>query len=631
MLTETKKIYDKRDIYQTISTNDLADLAFRRMENEKSIIRMEDNQKEILKLQAIEDSPYFGYVEFCEDGESETESIHIGFQGITTSQYESLIYDWRTPIASLYYDYPVGRATFFVPSVNNRINGLNKYKAQIIIKDQIIQKILPTTDTPNEDALLYELQHSTFSKMKNIVSTIQKEQNEIIRLETGKDIVIQGVAGSGKTSVALHRIAYLLFKKRGTLNAKNFLLLAPSKDFAEYINNVLPEMGEDMIPVKQLDDIALDNLTNSWKNKSEAKSEYIYRINHDRQYRKRYIGKSNQDVIKIMKQFKETIEESNFNPQEIKTPTSMIDIDQINYLHNQVKGLPIRERIKVLTNILFEKTKMNYPKSKHAESRAQLKQAITNMFVNHNLEQLWQSFKSYAGQFGVEFVNKKIEYGDIFLLAILQLMLTDAKKYSDSIKYLIIDEMQDYSVVQYWYINQIFSKEQKMILGDENQQLLPGGSDVMQILSIFTLAEKMTLETSYRSTKEIINFANAFTNHKLQAINRSGEKVQKIGNLNELKKHLLKLDGENQTVAIVYPISWATANINHLEHMVNSNNGNISIIDTAVAKGLEFDCVFMVGYFDNSKKTLVSHNEIYVAATRATKALYWIPNESAYE
>lgn len=373
MLTETKKIYDKRDIYQTISTNDLADLAFRRIENEKSIIRMEDNQKEILKLQAIEDSPYFGYVEFCEDGESETESIHIGFQGITTSQYESLIYDWRTPIASLYYDYPVGRATFFVPSVNNRINGLNKYKAQIIIKDQIIQKILPTTDTPNEDALLYELQHSTFSKMKNIVSTIQKEQNEIIRLETGKDIVIQGVAGSGKTSVALHRIAYLLFKKRGTLNAKNFLLLAPSKDFAEYINNVLPEMGEDMIPVKQLDDIALDNLTNSWKNKSEAKSEYIYRINHDRQYRKRYIGKSNQDVIKIMKQFKETIEESNFNPQEIKTPTSMIDIDQINYLHNQVKGLPIRERIKVLTNILFEKTKMNYPKSKHAESRAQLK------------------------------------------------------------------------------------------------------------------------------------------------------------------------------------------------------------------------------------------------------------------
>lgn len=368
-----KTINDKRDIYQTISTNDLADLAFRRTENEKSIIRMEDNQKEILKLQAIEDSPYFGYVEFCEDGESETESIHIGFQGITTSQYESLIYDWRTPIASLYYDYPVGRASFFVPSVNNKISGLNKYKAQIIIKDQIIQKILPTTDTPNEDALLYELQHSTSSKMKNIVSTIQKEQNDIIRLETGKDIVIQGVAGSGKTSVALHRIAYLLFKKRGTLNAENFLLLAPSKDFAEYINNVLPEMGEDMIPVKQLDDIALDNLTNSWKKKSEAKSEYIYRINHDRQYRKRYIGKSNQDVIKIMKQFKETIDEINFNPQEIKTPTGMIDIDQINYLHNQVKGLPIRERIKVLTNILFEKTKMNYPKSKHAESRAQLK------------------------------------------------------------------------------------------------------------------------------------------------------------------------------------------------------------------------------------------------------------------
>lgn len=150
-----KTINDKRDIYQTISTNDLADLAFRRTENEKSIIRMEDNQKEILKLQAIEDSPYFGYVEFCEDGESETESIHIGFQGITTSQYESLIYDWRTPIASLYYDYPVGRASFFVPSVNNKISGLNKYKAQIIIKDQIIQKILPTTDTPNEDALLY--------------------------------------------------------------------------------------------------------------------------------------------------------------------------------------------------------------------------------------------------------------------------------------------------------------------------------------------------------------------------------------------------------------------------------------------------------------------------------------------
>lgn len=611
---------DKKSIYNTVSTNDATELAFRRAENEKNIMQGENSQKELAKLTQIEDSPYFGCVVFCEDDDDFNDTIRIGFQGITTENYENLIYDWRTPIASLYYDYPVGKAAFTVPHINNTITGENKYKAQIIIKQQEVIKLLPALDILNEDALLYELSQTTSTKMKNIVSTIQKEQNDIIRYRERRDLIIQGVAGSGKTSVALHKIAYLLFQNRGQWNAQNFLLLAPSKEFAEYINNVLPEMGEEMVPVLQFDTIARENLSSAWQESIETKEEYIQNIGA-KNYRQRHLPKTDLTMVKLIELFRQKIKEHNFRAADFHFKNHYFAKEMLLHLYRQRQDSTIKDQIALLTAALFSEIKQAVTQSRYRSLREELKQEVTQMFEYHTLSQLWQGFKLFAGKKGILFNSQQIEYADLFLVAALQLTFQQPKKYSDKIQYLIIDEMQDYSPIQYWYLKQIFPKEQKMILGDEHQRLLPGGSDTPQIQEIFPAAARMNLQTSYRSTKEIIHFANKFTTSALTPINRSGEPVKAIVQ-QELANYLHAKSDYSKV--IIFPIALAkTAFLQQF-----STAKNTKILNTADAKGLEFDLVFLYGFFDQASQPLVKENELYVAVTRATKELCIVDSNS---
>ncbi|PLT29070.1 RNA polymerase recycling motor HelD [Peribacillus deserti] len=200
--------------------------------------------EKLKKLARLEDSPYFGRIDFFEENETASDTIYIGIASLLDEQEENfLIYDWRAPISSLYYDFPPGPAQY--ETMDGTISGELELKRQFIIKNAKIKGLFDTGITIGDRLLQEILGNQANTKMKSIVATIQKEQNQIIRNEKSKVLVVQGVAGSGKTSAALQRAAYLLYTHRETLNSQNMILFSPNPLFNSYISTVLPELGEE--------------------------------------------------------------------------------------------------------------------------------------------------------------------------------------------------------------------------------------------------------------------------------------------------------------------------------------------------------------------------------------------------
>ncbi|WP_432363078.1 RNA polymerase recycling motor HelD [Sporosarcina sp. UB5] len=195
-------------------------------------------------LRRMKEVPYFGRIDFIEDGDTTTEQIYIGISTLTDDSGEDfLIYDWRAPISSVYYDYQPGDASYVTPS--GTIHGKLEKKWQYLIRNGALQSMFDTSLTIGDEILQIVLGKGTDKHMHSIVATIQQEQNRIIRHDSGKLLIVHGPAGSGKTSAALQRIAYLLYKYRDSLNAEQIILFSPNTLFNSYVSNVLPELGEE--------------------------------------------------------------------------------------------------------------------------------------------------------------------------------------------------------------------------------------------------------------------------------------------------------------------------------------------------------------------------------------------------
>lgn len=196
------------------------------------------------KLKRLVKSPYFGRIDFMERDERQGEAIYLGIAAFLDEQEDHyLVYDWRAPISSLYYDYAPGEVTFTTP--NGMVEGQMLLKRQFVIRDSHIQLMFDTGVTIGDELLKQVLSRSSDAQMKTIVATIQKEQNRIIRNDKARMLIVQGVAGSGKTSAALQRVAYLLYKHRDQLSSDQMVLFSPNPLFNHYVSTVLPELGEE--------------------------------------------------------------------------------------------------------------------------------------------------------------------------------------------------------------------------------------------------------------------------------------------------------------------------------------------------------------------------------------------------
>lgn len=244
--TRHEVIEAKRYVWDHMAGLDPAERAANRVDISLAIDHGEKAVDKQRKLRKLVDAPYFGRVDFIPDGHAKGDAYYIGVHAFNEEDsQENLIYDWRSPVASMFYDYNVGRADYSAPA--GVVAGEIGLKRQFKIKGQAMEYMIESSMNINDEVLQKELSQTSDEKMRNIVATIQKEQNVIIRNEHSRELIIQGVAGSGKTSVALHRVAFLLYRFKGTLTSDNILIISPNKVFSDYISNVLPELGEETI------------------------------------------------------------------------------------------------------------------------------------------------------------------------------------------------------------------------------------------------------------------------------------------------------------------------------------------------------------------------------------------------
>ena len=236
----------RRYMYENQSQLDLAEKAANRIEAHYNVSFGESAIKEREKLQKLIQSPYFGRIDYANTGEAKIQVVYIGIHTFIDPQTShNIIFDWRAPISSMFYDFELGTAYYLAPV--GKIEGEVHLKRQYRIRQSQMEYMIESSLNIGDEILQKELNQASDDKMKNIVATIQREQNAIIRNEDAKVLILQGVAGSGKTSIALHRVAFLLYRYKSILTSNNILIISPNKVFSNYISNVLPELGEENI------------------------------------------------------------------------------------------------------------------------------------------------------------------------------------------------------------------------------------------------------------------------------------------------------------------------------------------------------------------------------------------------
>jgi len=612
------------------------------LSNDTEVMLMQNKGKYLQKLYRIQDSPYFGSMTFRdEEGQNK---IYIGITHVEDEENDIyLVNDWRSPICSMFYDYEVGPAKYRAPG--GEVEGEILCKRQFNIKDGKIVRVFDNNLSIDDELLQEVLATESNDKMKNIVNTIQQEQNAIIRNIEDKNLIVQGIAGSGKTSVALHRIAFLLYKIEN-LTSNNVLIFSPNQIFSEYISNVLPELGEENTMQTTFHDF-LTTYTSEFKNVESFTSfiERYYKYIEKNKELVRY--KQSDRVIEDLNNYvKDFIDKAHFT-EDINNKDYSITKKELDYLlHDRYNKMLFFERL----NLIAQKISDNYyngNKSKTKSIRSQLNKILN---ISLDFKQIYKDFfyssffkESFKGIITEEEIletikNKIIKYEDACLFVYLKSLLKGFD-YRGMIRQVVIDEAQDYSKLQYIIIKNIFKKANFTILGDTNQTINPyyKYESLAVLKDIFKSGTNyLELRKTYRSSPEIIEHTNKILglNH-VSAIRRSNNKPVIFRDDDNLKQNLIKdineLRKESKSIAIItktddeseYLFNMLKKDIPDLS-LLNSNsvgfNKEMIVIPSYVAKGLEFDSAII--YTDKENK--YKNNEkylYYVACTRSQHQL----------
>ena len=606
---------------------------------------LSENVKKVLNYQKAIYSPYFGRIDFRRDGRNNSMQVYVGLTTIKEGM-KFYVFDWRTPIASLFYNYTVGDAQYDAP--RGAIKGQIDLRRQYKIENGELKRVIESDINIDDEFLQEILSNSSSDKMRNIVTTIQQEQNEIIRNRSTNNLIVQGVAGSGKTSVALHRIAYLLYQRKD-LNSNNILIFSPNDIFSEYISDVLPELGEDNVLNTTFSDLSSAYIKNrkiqSFSNfiedyydndKNELKNEVI-RFKLSDEYKKildlymMYYTKSHC--------LKESFEFVVGNSIEV-----YIDKDEINDLFTNKYGhLPIVERLNQIVDYICSKE--NIPFSKYNTTvKSQLRKA---MKIDLDVKKIYSDFMNnpiYTDNFDFDVTefydrNKPIQYEDIMGMLYLNFELNDYP-YNMYVKHIVIDEAQDYSKLQLYIIKKMFPHATYTILGDINQTINPfyKYNTLESLKEIFgDSAEYYELLKSYRSSPEITDYANnilglgsdlAVRNYTNKPVINEEEKPAILESQIYADIQRMRNDGIKRIAIITRNKKEAQELCSKLENSVDDisfstssmQNDNVIIVPAYIAKGLEFDGVIAYtkpdDYYTEEEKNLY-----YVVCTRAQHQL----------
>lgn len=621
---DSKVLEFKKLIWDTHTEMDPNEMRSMMAESDLQVSIMQSKGNYLQRLFRIQNKPYFGSIRFKEDGNEEEDNIYIGITHVE-DKLDYYVHDWRSPICSMFYDYETGPASYKAPS--GIIKGIITKKRQYIIEDAELKHIFDN-DLNISDSLLQEvLAEESSDKMKNIVNTIQEEQNKVIRNTEDKNLIVEGIAGSGKTSVALHRIAFLLYRIPN-LTSSNVVVFTPNKVFSEYISNVLPELGEDNTYDMTFYDLLCQNI-NEYKdieNFTDFISRY-YKGNVDNYDMVKY--KQSDEIIKDIDnyinnllstiKFNDKLEYDNF----IEIDTEELN-NMLNYKYNR---FPLFERIKEMSKRIASN---NYEGStKNASSIEKKLKELLN--IKLDLKDIFNNFyQSEYSKYKDKVNDKCLYYEDACIFLYIKSLLVGFNT-NHVIKEIVIDEAQDYNKLQYLIIKKTFKTSNYTILGDTNQTINPyyKYDSLEELTSIFESSRYITLTKTYRSTGKIIDYTNKILglNHVTAIRNDKASDIIFRNNItkNDFLTDINNLKTTSKSIAIITKNDSEAEEVynmlkDDLDIMLIDGFGHIKrdlvVVPSYVAKGLEFDSVII--YTDKDNKYQEKDKYLfYVACTRA--------------
>lgn len=617
--------------------------------------------RRLKELTILSSAPYFGRVDFKDEEFDDLERIYVGRFGMTPEgQYEPVVVDWRAPISALFYTSKLGGNSYNPPA--GKVNVDILLKRQFVIKKAKLLGLFDSALDVKDDILQMVLSGNTSDKLRDIIMTIQEEQDNLIRQPKEKTIVVDGVAGSGKTTIALHRVAYLLYNHRDTLQDK-VLILGPNSIFMEYIGTVLPSLGEVGVRQTTFRDFALNVLD---MNDVMSFKDYMERVlNGDEEFIEDILYKTSMDYLRELNSFIDRLDKEYFILSEVKFyDKTVASSDELKELFTgYYKDMPLFRRSRKVRRIVFSKLKdfrdeevrriqKEYSEkiAKMSKTELEIYEASLNMKrkldIREVIQEVMRAKKEMAWIHNPDCIelykelngSKELTQDDLAPILYLKVKL-EGLKIKEETKHVVIDEAQDYSPVQFLVIKELTRCSSMTIVGDSNQRLLPlrGKTPMLQLEEIVPALniEHFNLYKSYRSTKEIMEYANKYLgDSRIVPLVRSGEAVveqsvdseeQLVESIDEILHKLKEKEYEN--IAVLCRDLEETESLGSklkareyvkvidTEDIVYS--GGTVIIPSYFAKGLEFDAVILIQDKDKEAESRLN----YVMATRALHEL----------
>ncbi|CZR96034.1 Helicase IV [Clostridioides difficile] len=642
------------------------------------------------KYERMIESPYFGRIDFTEVCETESQKCYIGLSNLINDDYDFLVYDWRAPISSMFYDYEIGQASYECPE--GIISGEITKKRQYKIKDGKIEYMFDSNLNIDDDVLQELLGKNSDEKMKTIVTSIQREQNQVIRNEKYKNLIVQGAAGSGKTSIALHRIAYLLYKHKDKITSENIMIFSPNNIFNDYISNVLPQLGEDNICQTTFKDYMHKELGDEFKKESPAEMmEYILNNNGKITYKDRIENiefKTSLEFTNILKEYLNYLETDDRCFEDIIVRGELIisSKELQTLFSNDYSNLPIKKRLeKIKARIIFliepyekawideifkelqasgdyiEKEEMieksTFIVKKHLKEVYSKISRMTELDLIDTYKNLFKNLDMFLEKANVEYDKniidniktytmdnlsvKSLYYEDQVILLYLKGALGGIPNTSQ-IKYVIIDEAQDYTPLQYEIFYKLFKSANMTILGDINQSINPfmnvgDYNNIPNVLKNDTCI--INLSKTYRSTMEITRFSRKLLTKAIddEYVERHGDEPRVTGfkekdYMNEkLIEDIKAYKHKNyKSIGIITKTAHEAKEVyeflkeNHInvEAITKDDDeyvNGVLVIPSYLSKGLEFDIVVI---YDASEERYNSEDERLLLYTCCTRALH---------